>query len=403
MPFSLPRGSLWKRRRPQPRASDPPLRAELFSVDQLARHARTLSVDHRVTIGQGRNLLLERLGENERIIGNFNRATFAVDHSRHITPAAEWLLDNYYLIEEQIQMAKRHLPRGYSRELPCLVNGPSAGMPRVYDIGLELISHVDAQIDNEPLWSFIAAYQEETPLKLGELWAIPIMLRLGLIENLQRVTTRLTIAREDSDLADSWVDRLRTVAEKNPSQLVIVVAEMANSDLPTSSAFVAEFCQRLARQSPVLHLARSWLEQRLIEHGLSIEQLIHEESQHQAADQVSVGHSIASLRGLSAIDWKAFVEALSQVESILGTDPCGVYRGMDFATRDRYRHSVEFFARHSTLSESEVAERAIKLAADAARGKGTADRTAHVGCFLIACPTPHTTPVLSFRVWGLTR
>ncbi len=369
--------------RPRPHASEPPLRAELFSVEQLARHARALAAIHQVVTQHSSNRLLARLDENEQSLRAYNRATLAVSPSRRITPAAEWLLDNFYLIEEQIQMARRHLPRGYSRELPRLLNGPSAGLPRVYDIVLELIAHVDAQIDAGPLSAFIAAYQTVGSLKLGELWAIPIMLRLGLIENLRRVTTRLTVAREDRDLADLWVDRLQDMAEKNPSHLVIVVADMAKSDLPISSSFVAEFCQRLSRQSPVLHLARSWLEQRLVEQGLSIEQLVRLESQNQAADQVSVSHSIASLRFLSAMDWKEFVETLSLVEETLRSDPGDVYSGMDFSTRDRYRHSVEAISRHSQISEAEVAQKAVQLAADGARQKGREDRTAHVGFYLI--------------------
>jgi cellobiose phosphorylase len=371
------------RTRSRPGASEPPLRAELFSVEQLARHAKALAASHQVAARRGSNRLLARLGQNEDILRGFNRATLDVNPSRTITPAAEWLLDNFYLIEEQIQLARRHLPRGYSRELPRLLNSPSAGLPRVYDIVLELISHVDAQIDPGPLRAFIAAYQTVVSLKLGELWAVPIMLRLGLIENLQRVTSRLTIAREDRDLADLWVDRLQDMAEKNPSHLVVVVADMAKSDLPITSSFVAEFCQRLSRQSPVLHLARGWLEQRLVEQGLSIEQLVQLESQNQAADQVSVSHSIASLRFLSAMDWKEFVEGLSLVEEILRKDPAAVYGGMDFATRDRYRHSVEFLARHSQLPEAEVAQCAVQLAADSARQKGREDRTAHVGFYLI--------------------
>ncbi len=368
---------------PLPRASEPPLRADLFSVDQLARHARALAANHQVATREGSNRLLDRLVQNEERLRTFNRQTLAVGQSRRITPAAEWLLDNFYLIEEQIQMARRHLPRGYSRELPRLVNGQSAGLPRVYDIVLELISHVDAQIDAEPLAAFIAAYQNVAPLNLGELWAIPIMLRLGLIENLQRITTLLTIAREDRDLADLWVDRLQAMAEKNPSHLVIVVADMAKANLPLSSSFVAEFCQRLSRQSPVLHLARTWLEQRLVEQGLSIEQLVQLESQNQAADQVSVSHSISSLRLLSAMDWKEFVESLSLVEKILRTDPARLYSAMDFSTRDCYRHSVEFTARHGQLSEADVALRAIAMAAESAAQKGIEDRTSHVGFYLI--------------------
>jgi len=370
-------------RQTRPRPGEPPLRAELFSAEQLERHARTLAAEHRVVTQRSSNRLLARLDSNEQNLRAFNRSTLAVGSSRRITPAAEWLLDNFYLIEEQIQMSRRHLPRGYSRELPRLLNGPCAGLPRVYDIVLELISHVDAQVDVEPLSTFIAAYQTVASLKLGELWAIPIMLRLGLIENLQRVTTRLTIAREERDLADLWVDRLQDMAETNPSHLVVVVADMAKSDLALSSSFVAEFSRRLSRQSPVLHLARSWLEQRLAEDGLSIEQLVQLESQGQAVDQVSVSHSIASLRRLSATDWKDFVEALSLVDQTLRSDPAEVYRAMDFSTRDSYRHSVEFLARHSQLPEAEVARRAIELAAESARQNGRGDRTAHVGFYLV--------------------
>ncbi len=236
---------------------------------------------------------------------------------------------------------------------------------------LELISHVDAQIDAEPLRAFVAAYQTVSALKMGELWAVPIMLRLALIENLRRVTARLMVARHDRDLADLWVDRLQEMAEKHPSHLVVVVADMAQADLPLSSAFVAEFCQRLSRQSPVMHLARTWLEQRLAEQGLSIEQLVHLESQNQAADQVSISHTINSLRFLGATDWREFVEALSVVEQTLRLDPAAVYGEMDFPTRDRYRHSVEAIARHSRLSEADVAQRAIQLAEISAREKGT--------------------------------
>jgi cellobiose phosphorylase len=359
------------------------LRAELFSVEQLARHARSLAASHKSVIRRTENSLLSRLDANERNLRAFNRSIRNVDSGHRLTPAAEWMLDNFYLIEEQIQMARRHLPRGYSRELPRLLNGTSAGLPRVYDIMLELISHADAQIDAGPLGAFIDSYQAVATLKLGELWAIPIMLRLGLIENLQRITQRLDTARDDHELADMWVDRLQEMAETNPSQLVIVVADMAKSDLSLSSAFVAQFCLRLSQHSPVLHLARTWLEHRLVEQGQSIELLVHNDSQNQAADQVSVSHSIGSLRFLSAMDWKEFVETLSVVEATLRSDPADVYSDMDFSTRDQYRHAVESISRHSQLSEMEIAGLSIQLAEEAAAKSGRRDRTAHVGFYLV--------------------
>jgi len=121
-----------------------------------------------------------RLAENERVlIEARNLLTETVKANRRIAPAGEWLIDNFYVIEEQIRMARRHLPKGYSRELPRLLNGPSAGLPRVYDIALEIISHGDGRVDPENLSSFVAAYQSVTTLKLGELWAIPIALLSG--------------------------------------------------------------------------------------------------------------------------------------------------------------------------------------------------------------------------------
>ena len=367
-----------------PRESgETPLREELFNLDQLVQHARVVAGEHQFGISGGANRLLARLRENEAILQAYNRATLVADKSRRVTPASEWLLDNFYLIEEQIQLARRHLPRNYSRELPRLTRGPSARLPRVYDLALELISHVDAEIDAEHLNVFVSSYQAVHPLNLGELWAIPIMLRLALIDNLRRIAAHLTTDRKDRDLADFWADRIQHVVETDPSGLIVVVARMAEAELPLSIAFVTEFSQRLSKLDQTAHMARSWLEQRLAEQGISVEQSAQMESQGQAADQVSVSHTIASLRFLGATDWKDFVESMSIVDQTLRNDPAGVYAKMDFATRDHYRHQIEQFARNSRWSENEMAWKVVGLAEQEAREKGGTDRVAHVGYYLI--------------------
>ena len=168
---------------------EPPLRSELFSADQMEQHGKTLAGLHQFSSGQAPDQLLSRLAENEGVlIGVRDLLAEAAKANRRITPAGEWLLDNFYLIEEQIRTAKRHLPKGYSRELPRLLNGSTVGLPRVYDIAIETISHGDGRVDPGGLSSFVAAYQTITGLTLGELWAIPIMLRLALIENLRRAS-----------------------------------------------------------------------------------------------------------------------------------------------------------------------------------------------------------------------
>jgi len=368
---------------PHKGADEQPLRAELYSVDQLEQRAKTLAASHQLTTGQAPDKLIPRLDENERIlVHTHDLVTAAVKQNRQIAPAAEWLLDNFYLIEEQIRTARRHLPRSYSRELPRLASGPTANYPRTYGVALELISHVDGRVDAVSLDRFIASYQTIKPLKLGELWAIPIVLRLALIENLRRVAARVAAGRRDRDLAADWAERMVRVVEQNPTHLVLVLADMARANPPLSGSFLAELTRHLQGQSPHFAFANSWLEHQLSEQGLTIEHLVLADGQAQAADQVSMGNSINSLRFLSSNDWREFVENHSLVERILREDPAGVYAGMDFATRDRCRHGVEEIAKRSHMSEDDVARQATQLA-QAAAAVNPDDRSAHVGYYLI--------------------
>jgi hypothetical protein len=339
-------------------------------------HGKSLAQSHKLATARVQDDLLSRLAENEDVLTDaVDLLTAAIIADQQISPAGEWLLDNFYLIEEQIRTAKRHLPKDYSRELPRLANGPSAGLPRVYDIALETISHGDGRVDPEALSRFVAAYQTVTDLNLGELWAIPIMLRLALIENLRRVASRLAAHRIDRNLAGVWADQMTEIAGKDPKSLILVVADMARSNPPIVSSFVAEFARRLQGQGAALALPLTWIEQRLAENGLTIERLVQSENQQQAADQVSISNSIGSLRFLGAMDWREFVEDMSVVEKTLRQDP--VYGAMDFATRDRYRHVVEKTAKNSARSEHEVARLAVELATN------KSDRAGHVGYYLI--------------------
>ena len=393
--------------------AESPLPAELFSSEQMVQHGKALAAAHELVAGPRPDQLLSRLAANERaLVDASRRLTTAVNEGRRVTPAGEWLLDNFYLIEEQIRTARRHLPRGYSVGLPRLAGGPSAGQPRVYALMLEIVSHGDGRVDAEELRHFIAAYQSVSALKLGELWAIPIMLRLALVEGLRRTSARVADACAERDLADAWADRMTDAADTDPKNLILVLADMARSNPPMSCTFVAGLARRFQHRGPALALPLSWIEQQLAEHGMTIEQSIQAENQQQAADQVSISNSIGSLRLLSALDWRAFVERMSVVEQALREDPSGMYARMDFATRDRYRHVVEAIAKRSACSEGEVARQAVALAGggvpvgEPAAERGTigaaADgeactRAHHVGFYLIDQGRPALERAVGFR------
>ena len=369
---------------------EPPLRSALFSAEQMEQHGRSLAVAHRLAAGRASDLLLPRLAENARILREVRDLLIAaVTAKRRITPAGDWLLDNFHLVDEQIWTARRHLPKGYSRQLPRLAQGASARLPRVYDLALEAISHGDGRVDAESLERFVSAYQSVTPLDLGELWAVPIMLRLALIENLRRVALRVAASAAERDLAGGWADKMLDAAEHDPRSLILVIADMARSMPTLGRAFVAELARRLQGRSAELALPLTWIEQRLSEAGTSIEQLVQSETQAQAAAQVAIGNTIASLRFLSAMDWRDFVEAMSVVERTLREDPEGSYGRMDFATRDQYRHVVEEIAKRSATPEGQVARTAILLAQEG--------ETAHVGYFLVAEGRPRLELAVGMR------
>lgn len=340
-----------------------PMRAELFSADQMEQHGKALAAEHSLSRFGRRNYLLNRLDENEQLLlKNCSLLSIAVEEKSRIVPAGEWLLDNLYLIKEQISTARKHLPKGYSRELPRLAGGPARGLPRVYDLALEIIAHGDGRIDAEILSRFISAYQTIAPLTLGELWAIPIMLRLALIDNLRRVSVNITWARLHATKAQGWADAMIETTESDPKNLILVIADMARSKPLLVSPFVAELARRLQGHGPSLALPLSWIEERLAESSMTIQQMVLAETQQQAADQVSISNSIGSLRFLGATDWRVFVETMSAVEKVLLTDLGDVYRNMDFATRDSYRHVIDRLAKKIRLSEEDVARAAILLA-----------------------------------------
>ncbi len=298
-------------------------------------------------------------------------------------PAEAWLLDNYYLIEQQIALARRHLPRGYSRELPRLVGGPSAGLPRIYELALDLIAHQDGRVDRDNAAAFLAAYQTVDPLNLGELWAFPIMLRLGLLENIRRVASRIARRREERDSAIVWADRILSAAGEEPKRLVHVLADFANASVPLTAPFVEDFYARLQAPGPALALVQAWLEHQLSDQGLSAVQLLDSASRT-AADRPDIHRQ---QRRQPALHLGARLGQVRGRPEPGGADAAagpgrhlrrpGLPHPRPLPARRGGRHPG------SPRSELEVAQAAVRLAQKAEQEAGVGDRTAHVGYYLV--------------------
>jgi cyclic beta-1,2-glucan synthetase len=354
-------------------ANHDPIRAELFGLEHLQSHARRLAHLSTVRPGirKGHPLLRRFLENGRRLVFAHEFITEATRREESITSDAEWLLDNFHIIEDTLREIRTDLPRGYYRKLPKLKNGPYAEYPRVYTLALELIAHTDSSLDETNIARFVEAYQGVNPLTIGELWAVPIMLRLGLVENLRRLSDQMIEAWTHRREAEACAARL--ILDKDryeqmvpPPPLTSVLRPKAN----WSDAFNMWLLHSLRDAGPEASWLIEWLESHLGDTGCPPPEVLRREQQRQAANQVSIGNCVTSLRLISALDWKLLVDRLSLVEAVLKDDPAGVYARQDFPTRDRYRQIVEMLAFDSQSDEVSVACCAVTLAA---RAEGRAE------------------------------
>ena len=356
--------------------SQEPIREELFSVERLEDHARSLAVaqivSSRSTKGQ---LLARQLVDNRAaLLDAYRSAVKAINDGRAITPAAEWLVDNYHLVEKQIHEIHSDLPPGYYRQLPKLAAGPFAGYPRVFGIAWAFVAHTDSRFDCEMLVRFVKAYQEVQPLTIGELWAVSITLRIVLVENLGRLARQITKSRAERQMADGLADRLLGAGGRPAESVAIVL--VAHERWPLSRAFAVQLVHRLRDQDPKITPALTWLDERLAIQDVTTDAVVRDEHRRQGAENVSVRNIITSLHLISDVDWKQLFERLSLVDAVLATG--GDFESMDFPTRTLYRSAVEELSRGSNRTELEIASAAV-LAAKRAGADAPATERARRG------------------------
>lgn len=362
-----------------------PIRGELLGADQLAERARALAKRQRSVVRRTRRpaRLLSRLQGTERILGEAHeRLRTVAEGGFDVGPAGDWLLDNYHVVQEHINEVTASLPRGYYRELPELSRGTLTGYPRVYELAISLISHTEGRIDLENVDAFVGAYQEVAQLSLGELWAIPAMLRLGLLESVRRMALRSVQWLDEVQVADRWASRIQGANALGSLALGEVLREFVATPHALTPVFVSRFLTQLRLAAgPFPPLV--WLESWISDEGLSAEEASARSTQRMALTQLMMANSITSLRAIARRDWRSFVEHQSIVEQVLRDDPAGCYALQTFATRDQYRHVIERIAKRRRLSEGEVARIAIDLARDGMNRATDDRREGHVGYYLI--------------------
>jgi len=357
-------------------AGSAPVRGELFGLERLEQHAQSLAAAQTVSARPPSvPPLRKRLDDNARVLLAAYRASASeLEAGRRVVPAAEWLLDNYHLVEKQVRDIRGDLPPDYYRQLPKLASGPFAGYPRVLGLTWAFVAHTDSHVDVDTLRAFLQAYQRVQPLTIGELWAVAITLRIVLIENLRRLVDQMTVglaARADAD-------RLAThLLAGGAARSALEEDIAARSPLALSELFAAQLAKRLRDRDPQAMPALGWLQERLRLQGTTIDEVVSHAQQRQGASNVTVRNVITSLRLMSDIDWATLFESVSLVDERLREGSS--FAAMDFSTRNLYRDAIEQLARRSNQSELDIAGHALAAAKAAADAAGSSSEARDLG------------------------
>ncbi|MBA3004835.1 MAG: glycosyl transferase, partial [Desulfurivibrio sp.] len=353
-----------------------------LSLAQVMEHAQRHAREQQVDLKPHRNFeLLKRLKQSRKWVRQVCMDLAAASRlEQKATPAADWILDNEYILEGNTRDVLRNLPRRFYQQLPTLASDPYHGLPCVYGLAKNLVSHTELRLDRENILAFIEAYQSVRTLTSGELWVIPQMLRIALIESIQNLAvTALTNLRE-RQLADFWANRLIAANRRDANQLFAILEELATTELHPSPYFATQLVSLLYDEAAALAPIKNWLERLL---KTSLHDLNLREQNRQAREQLASGNAFTSLRQLALLDWRDIFEQLSRVEQVLRRDPSGIYAQMDFVTRDRCRGAIEDLARAAGQPEEQVAERVITLATQAGHESTSDEQRSYVGTWLV--------------------
>ncbi|MDP4182165.1 MAG: glucoamylase family protein, partial [Bacillota bacterium] len=357
-----------------------------LTSEELEEHARKIAIDHTVSNNSKYgNWPVIKMNENFDFISSvYKDLNIAAGRKNSVPPAAEWLLDNFYILEEQVKVVRKDLSGVEYFRLPALKYGPLKGYARIYAIAIELVAHTGGQINENIILNYLKAYQSHNNLTDREIWAMPAMMRIALIESIKNICEKLKDTMKEWHAADELADSILKSEDYNTLKLVKSLDNMLKSSQQINTSFIEHLSFRFRKSGKGYSRFSGALDDLLQKYGSSTSEMTQKEHSIQAAYSVSIGNSILSLRFISSLDWSYIFDEISNVEQVLRADE--VYNRMDPSTRGMYRRKLEELAVLSKTTEIHIAREAIWLAQNSSSEsakESSDDRIKHVGYYII--------------------
>ena len=372
------------------------IRDASLTSEELEAHAKSIAIHHVVTNRKNYSTWpIPRMNDNYNVIlATYIKLNMDVQKRRVVPPTAEWLLDNFYMVEEQVKVLCRDFSRKSYLRLPILKSGTMKGYARIYAIATELIAHSDGQVDDRSLVNYLNAYQTHSILLDREIGAVPMVMMLAMIEYLRHLCEGIEETLLQWDRANQIVDRWMENQGSDTDGVARLIAKSLYSLDEVDPTFVEHLFYRLRRSGRSYANVLRVVDNQLEKLGTDTARITQKEHNAQSMSTVSMGNCFASIQFIATLNGMELFDAISHIEQILANDPDGTYPLMDVATRTLYRNRVEELALALRVSELHIAREAVEMAQLADRrctaGEGLDEQRCmrHVGFYLLGKGLP---------------
>lgn len=347
--------------------------------EQLQNYMEKMAIDFEVKRTSNPNTFpIERLNNNLRFIQKtYNILNEHIKQGISIYPAGEWLLDNFYIIEETTQSIMNELTEKKYKNFQGIGKGIYKGYARVYVLASEIVAYTDNKIDEEILENCLLAYERKKTLSMEEIWSLPVFLKLSLIENIRGVCEKIMVSQIQKYKVEEIVERL--IDKKNSTkQKFKKIRENTKMYTNSSYPFIEYMSYKLKKYGRTGNAYLNILEEQVNKMGLTVSEVIRKEHFDIAMQKVLIGNSITSIRKIGRINFLELFEKINGVEDILKQDPANEYELMDYKTKEYYRNTIKELSNKTKNSEIYIAKKALQLSQ-----KAKQDKKRHVGYYLI--------------------
>ena len=355
----------------------------ILDEEQLKKHMEKIAIQHTLKSKSDKNTypIPQMLTNYGLIKSTYNLLNEHIKLGINIHPAGEWILDNFYIVEESVRQIEKEITLKKYTNFVGIQNGKYTGFARIYVLANEIVAYTDNRITGENLEKYLQAYQTKKTLNMEEIWNIGVFLQIAIIQNIADICEKIYSSQIQKYKVKSIIERLVEKKEKSElkynqfSGMRLKGNEVKNMKYP----FIEYMSYSLKKYGKKAYGYLNILEEEVEKLGITVSDAIQKEHFATAIRKITMRNCITSIKTIQRINFLDIFEKINGVEGILSNDPAGVYDKMEYKTKEYYRNTIKEIAQKTKMSEIYIARKTIELCNNAESGS----KQSHIGYYLI--------------------